>query len=260
MILAVDVGNTTTSLGIMKDVEPVESWRISTTTGRTPDELALILGSLLNMSGVDREKLSAVSICSVVPESDPLFNEVIRAMFGIDPFFLTSQNASGLRIVCDRPEEVGADRIANSLAAMKLFGCPAVVVDFGTATTFDVVSQEGEYIGGVIAPGVSISAEQLSRRTAKLPMVAMDIPGRVIGRNTIESIRSGLFYGTIGSVNGILNGILGELNGESKVICTGGYARLISPHMKPQPVVDSDLTLKGLALAAEAHPGDKASH
>jgi type III pantothenate kinase len=251
MILAIDVGNTTTCLGILDDLNPVRSWRISTTANRTPDELSLILSSLLSKGDVEKSDVSAVSIGSVVPEADPHLAEVIASMFGFAPFFLTAQTVSGLALACDRPEEVGADRIANALAALELCGCPSIVVDFGTATTFDVISENGEYLGGVIAPGISISSEQLSSRTAKLPMVTIDVPEHVIGRNTIESIRSGLFFGTLGSVNEILSGIRSELGGKGEIIFTGGYAPLIATRMSPVPAIDLELTLKGLVLAVE---------
>ena len=252
MIFAIDIGNTTTTFGLLDGTEPLRSSRISTTADRSLDELATAFLSLLDSEGVEPAQVSAVSICSVVPDADSVVAGVARSVFGVEPFFLTAQSAIGIPVVYDKPEEVGADRIANALAALKLFGCPSVVVDFGTATTFDVVSGEGEYLGGVIVPGIAISSEQLFKRTAKLPMVSIEIPAHVIGRNTVESIQSGLFYGTLGAVNEILKRIRTELGSAPKVIYTGGYAALISPHVEPGPVVDADLTLKGLAIAVIA--------
>ena len=234
MLLAIDVGNTNTVLGLYRPATPeapaaqTHCWRIATPVQRTLDELRMVLRGLFIMDGVDISAVTGVAVSSVVPPIDSLFREVIEKLFGVKPLFVEPGVKTGLPVLVDNPAEVGADRIVNCVAAFERYGGPTIVVDLGTATTFDVISQRGEYLGGAIAPGIGISADALFERAAKLGRVNIRKPSKVIGTNTVDHIQIGLYYGYIGLVDGICERMIADLATETKVIATGGFARMLA--------------------------------
>jgi type III pantothenate kinase len=245
MLLAIDVGNTQTALGLFDGERMVERWRLATETQRTGDELGVVLRNFL-----DLERLDGLCLSSTVPrlvrEYEALAERIGKRLLVVGPGTRT-----GIPILYDDPREVGPDRIMNAVAAKERYGAPAIVVDFGTSTNFDVVSSAGEYIGGVLAPGVEISMDALFARAARLVKVDYAEPPSVIGKTTESALRSGLVYGFAGQVDGIVTAIRDELRAEAPVIATGGLADLIAPHAKTIAHVDHDLTLEGLRLVWE---------
>lgn len=258
MLITIDVGNTNTVIGLYDGTDPndataadeglVDHWRISTDHDRTPDELAVLLGGFLGFRGTKlREEVQGVAISSGVPRSTATLRAMTTRYFGVDPVVIEPGIRTGVAVAVDNPREVGADRIANSVGAWHLFGGPTVVVDFGTATTCDVISGKGEYIGGVIAPGVNISLDALFSRTAALRAVELVEPRNVIGRTTVECIQSGAIFGFAGMVDGLVSRIKDEL-GECKVIGTGGLSSLIAPYSATIEQIEPWITLHGLRL------------
>jgi type III pantothenate kinase len=247
LVLALDVGNTNTVVGLFDDSRLVTRWRLATHPERTADEVGLWLRQLLDWQGVGSTDLTAVAVASVVPPMDPRLLEGVRRYLGREPFFVRPGIKTGMPLRVEAPQELGADRLCDAVAAYRKYGGPCVVIDFGTAVTWEVVSSTGEYLGGAIAPGPGLTAEVLSSRTAKLPHVALAPPERVIGKGTVDSIQSGVFYGYLGLVDGVTRRILAEL-GEAPVIATGGFAATIAAHSETIGHVDEDLTLEGLAL------------
>ena len=256
MLLAADVGNTEIVLGIFRGPDLEHTWRLSTQAERTPDELALVLAGLLGQRGIlfDAE-LSGLVVASVVPDVTATFREMAARHFAFAPLLVGPGTKTGVPILTDNPREVGADRVVNTLAAFTRFGGPAVVVDFGTATNFDVVSAKGEFLGGVIAPGMQASAASLFARTARLTRVELAAPPSVVGTSTVEALQSGLIFGTAGEVDGIVNRIRAEL-GEATVIATGGLAPVVIPHCTTVDRYEPWLTLEGLRLVFERNPAD----
>ena len=248
MLLVLDIGNTNTVIGIYDRDQLVANWRLSTHHARTSDEWGVEVSSLLALEGLGREAVSAAIISSVVPPLTGALAEMIEALFRTEPLQVGPGVKTGVKILCENPLEVGADRIVNSVAALALVPGPAIVVDFGTATTFDALSSRGEYLGGAIVPGLQIAAESLFSRTAKLPRVEVRKPPRLIGRNTIHCIQSGLYYGYAAMVNGLIRRMRTELEGEAKVIVTGGLARLIAPELEGVDRHEPNLTLEGLRI------------
>jgi type III pantothenate kinase len=247
MLLAADVGNTETVLGVFDGSELIHTWRLSTQPERSADELALILAGLLEHRGLTLEKLSGLCVASVVPDVTQQLREMAARYLPFEPLIVGPGTKTGVAVLADNPREVGADRIVNTLAAFTRFGGPAIVVDFGTGTNFDIVSSKGEFLGGVIAPGLQISAATLVQRTARLTRVELDAPASVIGRNTVEAIQSGLIYGTAGEVDGIVERVRGEL-GPATTIATGGLAPVVIPHCRSIDHHEPFLTLEGLRL------------
>jgi type III pantothenate kinase len=247
MLLAVDVGNTETVLGVFDGPELVHTWRLSTQQERSADELALLLAGLLEHRGLSLEKLTGVCIASVVPDVTGQLRELASSYLSFEPVIVGPGTKTGVSVLTDNPREVGADRIVNTLAAHARFGGPAVVVDFGTSTNFDVVSEAGEFLGGVIAPGLQISAAALVRRAARLTRVELEAPPSVIGKNTVATIQSGLIYGTAGQVDGLVDRIRAELGGAT-AIATGGLAPVVIPHCGKIDHHEPFLTLEGLRL------------
>jgi type III pantothenate kinase len=250
MLLVIDVGNTETVLGVFDDEELDAHWRVTTVRGRTQDEYRLLLGSLLDREGYSRERLTGLVLSSVVPPATQALREMGRFLVDGPVLIVGPGIKTGMPIVIDNPHEVGADRVVNAVAAATLYGVPAVVVDFGTSTNFDVVSADREYIGGVIATGLEVSQDALIRRTAALRRVELTAPRSVIGKGTVEAIQSGLLYGHAGLVDGIMRRILEELGSDSVTLATGGLASTIVPHCDTVDTVDEFLTLHGLRLIA----------
>jgi len=257
MLLALDIGNTNTVVGLFKpaaDGAPaslVADWRITTPYKQTPDELGVLLQTLFSMRGFKTDDITGVAISSVVPPLDSTLRRVCETYFRTRPLFIEPGVKTGLPVLTDNPSEVGADRVVNCVAAYDLLGGPAVVVDMGTATTFDVVSKKGEFLGGAIAPGLGISAEALFARAARLTRVEIKKPTKIIGTSTTDNIQIGLYYGYIGLVDGILERFIHELGPETKTVATGGLAKLIAGGCKYIGSVDEMLTLNGLRLIWE---------
>jgi type III pantothenate kinase len=251
MLLVVDVGNTNTVLGVFAGRELRAHWRLTTNAEQTADEYGILIRNLFTLDGIQANKISGIMIASVVPPLNSLLGEMAQKYFHLPALFLEPGIRTGMAIHYDNPLEVGADRIANSVAAWEKYGGPCVIVDFGTAITFDCVSERGEYLGGVIAPGLGISAEALFERAARLPRVEIRQPQRVIGTSTVSSMQSGLFYGAVGLVDGILDRLLEVMGGKTRVIATGGQAALVAGASKYKPPVDATLTLEGLRIIYE---------
>ncbi len=248
MLLALDVGNTNITIGVFDGQALLHRWRLRTIHEQTEDEWGILFRNLFSLDGVDLDDVHHVIIASVVPPLDPTLASMSRRYFHRDPMFVTHTTDTGLVVLYDNPREVGADRVVNGAAAFAKYGGPCVVVDFGTAITFDCVSAKAEYLGGIICAGIGISIEALFSRTAKLPMVDFRAPERLIGTNTVASIQSGLFHGAVGMIDGILEKLLGEMGLETRVVATGGQASLITQGSRYLKAVDENLTLDGLEL------------
>lgn len=254
MLLAIDVGNTETVLGVFQGADLTWHWRIATRAERTADELALLFGGFLEQQGLSfSRQITGVTLASVVPDQTQALREMVDRYFHFPPVVLEPGIRTGMPILYDNPKEVGADRIANAVAAYEKYGGPAVVVDMGTATTFDVISGDGEYVGGVIAPGIRVSAEALFGATARLTRVEIVPPRSVIGKNTVESIQSGLVLGTASMIDGIVERIEKDL-GDATVVATGGLAVLVIDLCASIDHHDPWLTLEGLRLIYERNP------
>jgi type III pantothenate kinase len=249
VLLAIDVGNTEIVLGVFRGATLEHHWRLSTMPERTSDELALLLSGLLAQRDMSFESMiSGVVIASVVPAVTEALREMSARYFPFPPVIVGPGTKTGVPVLTDNPREVGADRIMNALAAYERFGGPAIVVDFGTSTNFDVVSSAGEFVGGVIAPGLQVSAASLVSHTARLTRVELTTPRSVVGKNTVEAIQSGLIFGTAGEVDGIVERIRADLGGSAVVIATGGLAPVVLPHCRTIDHHEPWLTLEGLRL------------
>ncbi len=253
MLLEIDIGNTNISLGVFDRDKLMASWRIYTDVHRQADEYAVILMNLLSYKGFSRSDVADVVMCSGVPPLVTTFDDVSRRYFGVTPLNVAVGVKSGIRIHYENPREVGADRVADAVAAFRLYGGPVIVVDFGTATVFDAVSKDGDYLGGAIAPGIMIAAEALFERAAMLPRIGLSRPKQAIGRNTVSSMQSGMIFGYVGLVEGMVARFQQELGGNAKVIATGGLAEVIASETPVIDTVDQDLTLVGLRFIYEAN-------
>lgn len=251
MLLTVDVGNTNTVLGVFRGEELVANWRLTTARQQTVDEYGVLARNLFTLAGLDREAIDGVIISSVVPPMNWTLAEMSRIYFGQKALFVEAGVKTGMAVLVDNPLEVGADRIVNGVAAFHTFGGPCIVVDFGTAITFDAISARGEYLGGVIAPGLGIASEALFARAARLPRVEIKDPGKVIGTNTVTHMQAGLYYGAIDMVDGMIARMKAELSGNVTVIATGGQARLVAKGSQQIQHTDDFLTLTGLRLIWE---------
>lgn len=266
MLFVLDVGNTNTVLGVFapEAAQPdrmrlAAHWRVATNRTQTVDEYGVLFRNLFAVDRIEASGIRGIVIASVVPPLDSTLRQVCERYFQTKPVFVEPGVRTGIPVRIDNPAELGADRIVNAVAALEKYGAPCVVVDFGTATNFDVVSAKGEYLGGVIAPGLGISAEALFQRTARLPRVDIRKPASVIGSNTVACIQSGLYYGYLGMVDGILERLLAELGDNARVIATGGLASLIGKGSKYISDVDELITLQGLRLIWERNAPHKST-
>ena len=251
MRLCIDIGNTNITFGLYEGETLGPRWRIRTIHEKMPDEYGILLDQLFRHRGYRPEQVSGIAVASVVPPLTPVFVQVCRDYLGQTPLVVDSGVRTGVRIRYDDPRQVGADRVVDAAAVQALYGVPACVVDFGTATTFDAISADGDYLGGAIAPGIGIAAQALFERTAKLPRVELTRPPSAIGRNTAHSIQSGLLFGYVGLVEGMVARFEAELGPETRVVATGGLAEIIARETEVIHVVDPWLTLHGLRIVYE---------
>ena len=254
MLLVIDAGNTNTSLGVFNGPELVAHWRLTTARSRTVDEYGVHARNLFELAGIDFKAIDAIAIASVVPPLNYTLKTMAETYFHLSPLFVDHTTDTGLRILYEPASDVGADRIVDAVAAVQKYGAPCIVVDFGTATTFNAINEQGEYVGGVITPGIMISTDALFERTAKLPRVDIRRPQKVIGSSTITAMQSGLYHGFVGLVDGVLRKMVDEIGGTSRaprVIATGGLASLIATGSEFIELVDDTLTLEGLRVIYE---------
>ncbi len=251
MLLTIDVGNTHVMLGIFKQDKIIVYWRLATRKDSTEDELGMIVKSLFLNSYLELKDVDSIAISSVVPPLMYSLERMSIKYFGIAPLIIGPGIKTGLNILYDNPREVGADRIVNAVAAFNKYKCPLIIVDFGTATTFCAVSEKGEYLGGAIAPGIGISMEALFEKAAKLPRVEILRPQRIIGKDTVSSMQSGIVYGFVGQVDGIVGRMIEEFSDRPKVIATGGFASLIASESETIDKVEPMLTLEGLKIISD---------
>jgi type III pantothenate kinase len=259
MLLAIDVGNSNTVFGLYKlgggeaPSELIANWRMTTPADQTTDEFGGTLRNLFAQRDLELTAVDGIAISSVVPPLDWMLRQACEVYFKVKPLFIEPGVKTGLPVLTDNPAEVGADRIANCVAAFEKFGGPTIVVDMGTATTFDVISKKGEFLGGAIAPGLGISADALFSKTSRLPRIEVKKPAKIIGTGTVDNIQIGLYYGYIGLVDGILERMIAETGPETKTVATGGLARMIASGSKYLKIVDDMLTLNGLRIIYERH-------
>jgi type III pantothenate kinase len=248
VLLVVDVGNTNIVLGVYEGEKLIVNWRVSTDRQRTADELGMMVKHFFDYHGLTMSMIKDIAISSVVPPLTPILEAAFRRYFRVDPLVIGPGVKTGMPIRFDNPKEVGADRIVNAVAAYEIYGGPVIAVDFGTATTFDAISGDGEYLGGAIAPGIGISMEALFQHAAKLPRVELARPKSVIAKNTVAAMQAGIVFGFVGQVDGIVSKMQVELGGKAFVVATGGLAKVIGPETATIDKIDPFLTLEGLKI------------
>jgi type III pantothenate kinase len=251
MLLAVDVGNTNLTLGVFRGDDLISQWRLETDDGQTVDGWGILFRNLFDLAGLNIAEISGIIVSSVVPNLNSSLEQMAVRYFKTKPLIVNENTETGIVIRADNPSEVGADRIVNSSAAFSKHGGPCIAVDFGTAITFDAISAKGEYLGGVICAGIGIASEALFEKTARLPHIEIRDPGIVIGTNTVACLQSGLYYGTLAMLDGILERMIAELGGKAKVIATGGQAPIVCPASKYVEAIEEHLTLEGLRIIWE---------
>lgn len=254
MLLVIDIGNTNIVLGIFDKDELKYSWRLASDLNKTSDEYGLILRSLMESKGLGQEAIKGVIISSVVPKLSHTIPKMCKNYLGLDPLEVGVGTKTGINIKYDNPREVGTDRIVNSVAGFRLYGGPAIIVDMGTAISFDVIDEEGSYLGGAISPGIQSAADSLFVKASRIPKVELEVPKKVIGKTTNESLQSGIVFGYISLIDGLIEKIAAEMGlalDQINVIATGGFTRLILENSKFIKHIDNDLTLKGLKLIYE---------
>jgi type III pantothenate kinase len=247
MLLVIDIGNTSMALGVFEGEELKYSWRVATRKHQSADEYAVLYQNLFRLEGLSAQQVKGITICSVVPPLNEVFKNLASRYFSVKPFFVEPEEQDLMPIRYHPPADVGADRIVSAVAAFELVGGPAIVVDFGTATTFDAISKEGEYLGGIIAPGIGISADALFSRASKLPRIDIRKPEQLIGDSTVSSMQSGIYFGYVSLVEGILARMKEEL-GTARVVATGGLASLVAGDAQTIDRVEENLILHGLML------------
>ena len=257
MILAVDIGNTHTVFGIYDKKKLLGDWRVTSFVTRTEDEFGALVRDFCDDAGIALKKISAIGISSVVPNLTDVMQRMSKKYFKIDPVVVSSSLSLGIKILYDDPMSVGADRLCNAVAGYAKYKGPLVIVDFGTATTFDVISKEGEYLGGVIAPGIETSAAELHRRAAKLPKIDIHFPKNVVGRNTVASMQSGILYGALDSMETMIRRISKEIDDYPTVIATGGFSELMMKHSKILNKHEPTLVLDGIRIIVDKFMGKK---
>ena len=255
MILVMDVGNNRTVLGLFVSKKLIAEWRLATDKNRTVDEYGIVIKAFLNSKSIDYSKIEAVVLSSVVPPLTSTFAEMSRTYFGVDPLVVGPGIRTGLSLVYENPKEVGADRVVNAVAAINIYGPPLIVVDFGTAITFCAINKKGDYLGGAMFPGLGIAAEALFLRAAKLPRVELQAPPRIIGKNTVNSIQSGLIYGYTDMVDGLIQRLSEEMRCEPKVVATGELSSIVAPYSQRIMLTNPVLTLEGLRIIYELNCG-----
>ena len=251
MLLAIDIGNTNVTLGIFDGEKLAATWRLASDPHKMPDEYAVLLLNLLDHSGISPTDITDAVMCSSVPPLVVTFDELSRNYFGVKPLTVGAGVKTGIRVLYENPREVGADRVTDAVAAFRLYGGPVIVVDCGTATVFDAVSQEGDYFGGAIAPGITLAMDALVSRTSMLRRIELVAPKLAIGRNTVQSMQSGIIFGYVGLVEALVKRFKNELGGEAKVVGTGGLVDIIARESTAFDVIDPDLTLSGLRMIYE---------
>ncbi len=248
MLLTIDIGNTNVLMGIFNNDELIANWRLLSSTLRTSDEWGMMLMIQADRLDIKMDRITGAIISSVVPSLNPVFDRMINQYLKFSPLFINEDIELGVKIMYEEPKMVGADRICTAAAGFHKYGGPLIVIDFGTATTYDVILKDGSYLGGIISPGIETASEILHTKAAKLPLVEQKFPDRIIGRNTEESIQSGIMYGTKVQVEGVVNLIKNEINNNPKVIATGGFAELIKEKTKIIDFYEPFLILEGLNL------------
>lgn len=251
MLMAIDAGNTNITFGVFQGEELLASWRLTTDPLRTADEYGIQLRSLFDLEGISIKKVEAIIVACVVPHLEQTLEWMCDRYLQVMPAFVSHATETGLKLLYDQPAELGADRIVDAVAAVAKYGAPCIAIDFGTATTFNAINSQHEYLGGIIAPGLMTSASALFSRAAKLPRVEIERPAQVIGASTIAAMQSGLYYGYAGLIDRLIEQVRVEMGGAAKVIATGGLARLLEPASQLIDVVDETLTLDGLRLVYE---------
>ena len=248
LLLAIDVGNTHTVLGVFQGAKLLDSWRVATRVARTADEIWVLVNQFFTLAKIETSHITGVAISSVVPEMTTVYLRVSQQRFGLEPLIVSEKVVPSLKILYENPKQVGADRICNAVAAFEKFSSPLIIIDFGTATTFDIVAQNGDYLGGIIAPGLETAVASLHHQAAKLPKVDLVFPKTVIGCTTEKSIQSGILFGTLEMVEGLVKRIREEISGNVRVVVTGGGASLIFSRSKIEATIEPNLVLEGIRI------------